>query len=193
MNPSNTQNIISLSNLIKHLSKNYTVDLAGISNKYDFNNYSKHLSFKYKYINTKKQLSKICDFITENKKHMNYDWYIKTRPDILILDYNIFDIKKFNKDAINARAREYEGSYKGKYACSVGGNGDHKNVKACFNNNKEKIVLDDQIYIFHKNIKVDTMYLSKGFSDTLKYSTVQFLNKKRIIHLKLNYLIAAMT
>jgi len=61
----------------------------------------------------------------------------------------------------------------------------HKINEPFFFHTNDSIFLDKN---FYKNTKVDTMYLSKGFSDTLKYSTVQFLNKKRIIHLKLNYL-----
>ena len=50
---------------------------------------------------------------------------------------------------------------------------------------------NDSIFLdkdFYKGIKVDTMYLSKGPSDTLKYATVEYTKKKRIIHSKLNYL-----
>jgi len=50
---------------------------------------------------------------------------------------------------------------------------------------------NDSIFLdksFYKNIKTDTMYLSRGPSDTLKYSTVQFLKKKKIIHFKLDHL-----
>ena len=155
-------NIKVLSDYIKYLSRDYKVDLAGISNTDDFDNYSEYLRFDYKYISNKKQLSKICDFITGKKEYMNYNWYIKIRPDILILDFNTFNPKNCDKDSINARAREYEGPRKGKYMCSVGGDGTHKNVKGCNNTNiKEKIVLDDQVYMFHKNI------IDKGGFDSI--------------------------
>jgi hypothetical protein len=154
MTQSYIPNIKVLSDYIKYLSQDYRVDLAGISNTDDFDNYSKYLNFDYKYISTKKQLSKICDFITDTKKYMNYNWYIKTRPDILILDFIMFNPKNFDKHSIHARAREYEGPRKGKYICSVGGDGAYKYVHGCSSNinTKEKIVLDDQVYMFHKNI-----------------------------------------
>ena len=42
----------------------HKVDYCGISNQDDFHNYEDIIQFKYKIINTKEQLNKICDFIT---------------------------------------------------------------------------------------------------------------------------------
>jgi|694.fasta_scaffold78580_5 dTDP-glucose pyrophosphorylase len=50
---------------------------------------------------------------------------------------------------------------------------------------------NDSVFLdkdFYKDVKVDTMYLYKGASDTLKYATVEYKKKKKIIHSKLNYL-----
>jgi hypothetical protein len=46
-------------------------DYCGISNQNDFDVYEDIIQFKYKIINTKKQLSKICDFITEYKLQLD--------------------------------------------------------------------------------------------------------------------------
>lgn len=153
MNPEFIPQIISLSKYIEHLSKMYNVEVAGISSKDDFINYSPILNFKYKYVNDKPQLSKICAFISDNKNTLKYDWYVKIRPEIELLDYDSINFQNLPKDSISARAREYLGPQTNKYSCSVGGEGTHKGVKNCVRNNElKKIVLDDNIYIFHKNV-----------------------------------------
>jgi len=153
----------TLRKYIEHLSKTYRVDLAGISSKDDFSNYSDVLDFKYKYINPKLQVSKMCDFISENRDTLKYDWYLKTRPEVEIIDFDTIDFKNLPKDAVSARAREYIGPYKGKYSCSVGGEGEgsHSIIKACFfNKENKKLLLDDIVYIFHK-----TVIEAGGFSE----------------------------
>ena len=49
------------------------VEYCGISYQDEFHNYESIISFKYKIINTKRQLSKICDFITDYKAELYYD------------------------------------------------------------------------------------------------------------------------
>ena len=44
------------------------------------NKVRKTLSLKYLLKSNQRQLGKICEFITKDK--LNYDWFIKTRPDI---------------------------------------------------------------------------------------------------------------
>ena len=127
------------------------VDYCAISSCDDFHNYEKIIQFKYKIVNNKQQLSKICDFITDNTLELDYDWYIKIRPDIKLLENINFDI--LSKNAINARARVYNGPLKIKHGMSVNGEGSWKNIGDCTYREKEShIVLDDQLYIFHKNI-----------------------------------------
>lgn len=153
MSPEFKPQITKLKEYVDHLSKRYNVDIAAISSNNDFNNYSDILKFKYTYINTKRQLSKICDFITEKKSILHYDWYVKIRPEIEILDYNMINFKTLPKDSVSARAREYRGPYKSKYSCSVGGEGSYKHIKECYyKNTTELIVLDDNLYVFHKNV-----------------------------------------
>jgi GR25 family glycosyltransferase involved in LPS biosynthesis len=151
MYPEFKPQVETLKKYIEHLSKTYTVDIAGISSKDDFSNYSGILDFKYKYINSKLQVAKICDFITENKDTLNYDWFLRTRPEEELLDFDTIDFKNLPKDAVSARAREYAGPFTGKYSCSVGGEGSFKDTKAClYKPTLEKIILNSDIYVFHK-------------------------------------------
>jgi len=127
------------------------VDYCGITSNDDFYNYETIVKFKYKIINSKQQLSKMCDFINQYKNDLDYDWYIKMRTDVKLLEPINFDI--LSNIAINARARVYRGPQKIKYGISVNGEGCWRNVGDCFYDEYEKeIILDDQIYIFHKNV-----------------------------------------
>jgi hypothetical protein len=156
-----------LSKYIAHLSIKYTVDLAGISSEDNFSNYDGIIDFKYKYISPKGQLSKLCDFITEHKAHLKYDWFIKMRPGVQVLDYNTINFDALPKNAVSARARCYRGPHKNKKSCSVGGEGPFKIfLYNCINNegpHKNKphsspgfpakdTLLDDTVYIFHRNV-----------------------------------------
>jgi hypothetical protein len=153
-------NIKILNDYIK--TTDIEVDYCGISNQDDFSNYETIIQFKYKIINTKLQLSKICDFITDNKLHLDYTWYMKIRPDVKLLENIKFDI--LSETAINARARVYIGPSKIIYGNSVNGEGVWKNIGESHYADKEQcIILDDMLYIFHKNIiqmnafdKIDT-------------------------------------
>jgi hypothetical protein len=152
---SHEMNNIYLSNIqiMQDYFKEYNniVDYCGISNSNDFNNYENIISFKYKIINNKKQLGKICDFITQYKHELDYDWYIKIRPDIQMLESINFDI--LCDTAVNARARVYRGPKKIKYGMAVNGKGPFENIGDCFYDEEEKeIILDDQFYIFHQNV-----------------------------------------
>lgn len=127
------------------------IEYCGISSHDDFYIFEDTIQFKYKIINNKLQLSKICDFITEYKEQLDYNWYIKIRPDIKLLDHIPYD--KLSEDAINGRARVYQGLKQIKYGNSVYGKGRYKHVNhSHYVNCEEHIILDDMIYIFHKNI-----------------------------------------
>jgi len=127
------------------------IDYCGISNQNDFDIYETIIQFKYKIINTKKQLSKICDFITEYKSQLDYDWYMKIRSEVKLFDIDFFHM--LSENAINARARVYNGPKKIKYGISVNGEGPWKNIGDChYADSEHNIILDDMIYIFHKNI-----------------------------------------
>ena len=151
-----SDNIRILNDYLKQ-NNNIEVDYCGISNQYDFNNYENIIQFKYKIINTKQQLSKICDFITDYKSELDYEWYMKIRPEIKLFENINFDT--LSKNAINARARVYNGPLKIKYGMSVNGNGSWKNIGDCYyDDNEHDIILDDMIYIFHNNVRLNNAF-----------------------------------
>jgi hypothetical protein len=153
MNICDIPNMIIFNNYIKQL-ENVEVDYVGISSKNDFNNYENVFSFKFKVINPNGPFSKMCDFITNFKSILNYDWYIKIRTEVKLLEPLNFNIMSDN--AINARARVYTGPKQIQYGCSVNGEGIWKNVGDCHYDAREKIVLlDDMIYVFHNNIIIN--------------------------------------
>lgn len=127
------------------------VEYCGISNQDDFHNYESIVQFKHKIINPKRQFSKLCDFITEHRAALDHDWFMKIRPDVKLLE-NI-DFGKLAEHAVNARARVYTGPKKIKYGISVGGEGNWKHMKEARHAATEReVVLDDMLFIFHKNI-----------------------------------------
>jgi len=151
-------NIQILDNYMKQTGIDF--EYCGISSHDDFHIFEDIIQFKYKTINNQRQLSKICDFITCYKQHLDYDWYIKTRPDIKLLGNIPFDM--LSNDAINARMRVYHGPKKIKYGNSVNGEGIYKVYNDSLYVDTEKCsVLDDMFYIFHKNI------IEKGAFETL--------------------------
>lgn len=129
---------------------NIEVYYCGISNQSDFHNYESIIQFKHKIINTKRQFNKLCDFITDYKHELYYDWYMKIRPDLKLLENINFDI--LSQTAINGRARVYRGPKKIKYGTTVNGQGRWKHISGYHYDEKENIVLDDMLFIFHNNI-----------------------------------------
>jgi hypothetical protein len=147
----NINNINNIKIINDYLKKDNIVEYCGISNNDDFSNYESVISFKYKMINDKFQLSKICDFITEYKNDLDYDWYIKIRPDLRLLQNINFEI--LSDTGINARARVYNGPLQLMHGLSVSGEGFWKNILDChYNIYETEIVLDDMIFIFHHNV-----------------------------------------
>jgi hypothetical protein len=171
MYPEFKPQVETLKKYIEHLSTRYTVELAGISSKDDFSNYEDTLVFKYKYINPNLQMAKICDFITENKDTLNYDWFLRTRPEEELLDFDCINFESLPKDAVSARAREYAGPFTGKYSCSVGGEGSFKDIKEClYKPTLEKIILNSDIYAFHKTV-IDKGAFSKLTNEEESWGT----------------------
>ena len=164
------------------------------SNKEDeLNNYDdilKNIKYKFNSKNSK-QYEKIVDVINNINVNL-YDWFIKIRPDLELLeDINLDKIKICDKNKINSRVRWYIG--------------DHTNVKngtslkidedCCwtnsyiYDNNINYIVPDDMIYFFHKAIAKkafnilnideisDTdnkLYLHFNFKQSLEYKWMLF-------------------
>ena len=117
--------------LTNNFQNQYIIDYCGISSNDDFSNYEHIIHFKYKIINNKYQLSKICDFISDNINTLDYDWYIKTRPEVKLLEQINFKI--LSNTSINARARVYRGPKQIIHGMSVNGSNDiWKNVGDCF-------------------------------------------------------------
>ena len=130
---------------------NITFDYAGISSTDDFSNVEDIISFKYKSINSKFQFRKISDFISDNKENLDYDWYIKVRPDIKLLE--AINFNNLSDIAINARTRKYRGPKRIKYGMSINGPGPYREIGDCsYEADENEIILDDQIFIFHKNV-----------------------------------------
>jgi hypothetical protein len=145
------ENITMFRNFI---DKNYgdcEVDYACILSSDSFEPLEKIVSLKYKEVNHKRQLSKMCDFITKYKDEFTYDWFIKTRPEIQL--NRAVDLSSLSLNSIHARAREYRGPKRILFGNSVGGTGYNKGYKASTYSEKEELVaLDDQFYIFHRTV-----------------------------------------
>lgn len=148
-----TPNIVILKKYIDDLSKKYTVDVSCVLSHDNFQVYQPILPFKYTMINPKSQFDKLCDFISLCDE--KYDWYVKIRPEIELLDQLNFE--NYCKQSINVRARRYIGPQKLLYATSVGGEGGFKycGSENGFDTVVKKIIADDQIFIFHRNV-IDT-------------------------------------
>jgi hypothetical protein len=128
---------------------NIDYEYCGICNENNFHHYD--IPFKYKIINPKLQFSKVCDFITDYKSELDYDWYIKFRPDVRLLE-NI-DLNMLSDNAINARARVYHGPKKLTYGSSIGGEGYWSYIREyTYNETEHDVILDDMLYIFHHNV-----------------------------------------
>ena len=148
-----------------------TVDYCGISNTDDFHTYENIIQFKYKVINTNRQMSKICDFITDTKDSLDYDWFMKFRPDVKLLEPPNFNI--LVEGAVNARAREYCGPKIIKYGMSINGEGIWKYFGCCSYHDVEiDVVLDDMLFYFHKTV-VGMGAFDKISSETSLYPEMQ--------------------
>lgn len=152
------------------------IDYAGISSEDDFINYEDIISFKYKMINKKKQLDKICDFISQNQSTLDYDWFIKIRPEVKLLEKINFNSLLHN--SINGRARVYNGPRNIPYGLSVGGEGVWNIYKdSSYYSHEIDVVLDDQIYIFDKNIIKMGGFLKHYTDDENTYVNERFMTK----------------
>lgn len=143
-----SSNIEILNDYMKTLGMD--VEYCGISNQDDFSNYESIITFQYKIISTKRQFTKICDFISDKKAELDHDWYMKIRPDMKLLE-NI-NMEALSENAINARARVYNGPRNIKYGMSVNGPGKWGNIGQCkYAEIERDIILDDNLFIFHRN------------------------------------------
>ena len=174
-------------NLIDSLKNDNTiVDLCSVLSQQEINNTSyKNIlgNFKYEFINNEPQLRKLCS-IFNTINYDDYDWYIKVRPEINLLETITHEkLETFSKEKVNTRCRGYYGPHINlPYGCSIQNirTAPH-NVKEYYNykkyNDKYTIINpDDQMFFFHKNIAAKAFapfsfekYLE--FSEKLKSQT----------------------
>lgn len=106
-------------------------------------------NFKYEFICSEPQLRKTCH-IFNKIKYEEYDWYIKVRPEINLLEKITHKkFESFSIEKINARCRIYEGP---KINLSHGLSVPYSTRWISYNDKYTIIVPDDQMYFFHKNI-----------------------------------------
>jgi len=153
-------------NIIDPLKQqNCIVNIAFVTSEqlyYDYENILGDIT--HTLISDEPQYSKVCNLL-DIIGYNNYDWYIKLRPEIGMLEtINLDKLNSYSKTAINSRIRHYIGpKINIKYGVSISNeeilkaqNGD-KNLDNCKTNDfklNDTIIQspDDQIYIFHKNI-----------------------------------------
>jgi len=161
-------NIYKLQEDMKHNYSQDIVDYACITSSGCNTNYANSIGFKYIEINTNMQLSKMCTFITKYKDQLNYDWFIKIRPEIQLVSK--INIDTLSTDCIHARAREYRGPRKILFGNSVAGEGEFIGINESFYSDTEEIIaLDDQIYLFHRNIIDMGAFVSCTSDEILQY------------------------
>jgi hypothetical protein len=146
MNESDLPNIEILDKYMKESGN--IVDYAGICSNDNFSIFERVIQFKYKFICKDRQLTKLCKFIIKFRSGFDYDWYIKIRPDITLLDQINFG--GLNPEGINARVRNYIGPHQIKYGSSAPNF--EINRPHVYKASEDLVILDDQIFLFHKNI-----------------------------------------
>lgn len=139
---------LTIDDISKLVDFNNSLNTTGYNIEYCFItsdiecNITHSLPVRYNIINNKRQLTKVCDFITDYKEQLNYDWYIKTRPEIIL--YEPINFNQLCPTSINARVRQYTGPKQVRYGTSYP---DYKYAEV-----ESRCVLDDMIYIFSNNV-----------------------------------------
>ena len=161
---------------------NIKIDYCGITNDDEyFKIFEDIITFKYKIVNTKLQLGKICDFINDYKTTFDYNYFIKIRPDIKLLEQIPFN--NIDVNSICSRARIYKGPEKIKYGLSVNSVGpyeyiDKNTYMELIDFNKE-IVMDDQFYIFTNKV------INMGAFNKLPIEYENIIRQDEWVHTKL--------
>ena len=162
-------NIISFNEKIINNFDN--IDVCLVSSYDDFDNYDSIINVKYKIKCKDRQFSKMVEvFKYLNNNNITYDWYIKVRPDLVLLDNIDKDfINKCDKNSLNSRVRFYIGpEINIKYGASHTTN-DSWSKSWIYNNSLLTIAPDDQIYIVNNNIanKCFAPILNNDFSNKI--------------------------
>ena len=138
-------------NLVDSLKNDDTIiDLCSVLSQPDTNMILKNIlgNFKYEFICSEPQLRKTCH-IFNKIKYEEYDWYIKVRPEINLLEKITHKkFESFSIEKINARCRTYEGP---KINLSHGLSVPYSTRWISYNDKYTIIEPDDQMYFFHKN------------------------------------------
>lgn len=179
--------------LIVPLKKYYTLDIAIVtSNKYN-DEYENILGkAKYKILCKKPVVSKLCKLF-ETINYDDYNWYIKIRPEITLLEnIDINTIKKCCKNSVNGRVRHYFGPYINiKNAVSIP---DHQ-IRSCQNSDininswnkndfkykkEASLAPDDILYIFSKLVakKFIDVYIKKIEEENIPKGIKEYLVKE---------------
>lgn len=137
----------------------HQVDYAGVLSQDDFKNYEDIITFKFKMLSPEQQESKLRDFIEAYRSELNYDWYVRIRPEVKLLEP--LDFSKYMEKAMNARVRVYVGPKRIQYGCSVGDpNGEWPALsfyRGSYSDVEGEIILDNTMYIF------DNSLINSGF------------------------------
>lgn len=172
------------------------IDVCLSSSYDDFDNYDSIINVKYKIKCKDRQFSKMVEiFKYLNNSNISYDWYIKVRPDLLLLDnIDMRLLHKCDKNSVNSRIRFYVGpEINVKYGTSHTTN-DCWSKSWIYNDLLLTIVPDDQIYIVHNNIanKCFAPILNNNFPNSIityyyfHFNTGWIISKK-YIHDIINY------
>jgi hypothetical protein len=165
------KNILFFKDTMQKYYPNDLIDYACISSSDNFTDLDKLLNLKYKEIDSKKQLSKVCNFITKFKDELDYDWFIKLRPEVQI--FSSIDFEYLPRNTISARVREYLGPKKIMYGNSTSGPGWNQSINDCkFSEKEENIVLDDQLYVFDKEVINSNAFETFDSENILKYARI---------------------
>jgi hypothetical protein len=147
MNKNFVPNIV----ILRDFMKDYETDYAVISSSDDFAHFEGTIPMKYKEVNPKRQVAKIFEFISKYKDELNYDWFIRVRPDLKLLEP--LPLNECDPSMINARARVYNGPRTIPHGLSSGGPGEWSWAKDYVYMDKEQdIILDNMIFIFGKKV-----------------------------------------
>ena len=182
------------------------VDIAIIYSEKDINSeklYEKLFgNVKYKYLSPNLQFNKMCDFL--NQLNERYDWYIKSRPEIEMLEN--FDLQKLEQCFSNSiNSRFYKLNLKNSNIDRKSIINNTYNLIELYNdilNNKIELYIDDQIYIFDdkvrdiafKKINNEELYnlnLNNRKREDEVFHTLMFINrnvKLQTINIKANML-----
>lgn len=139
--------------LLKPLRKSgHKIDLCDVLSEPDHGNKYMMGSFKYSFVCKEMQYTKMC--IALNNIKEEYDWYIKTRPDLNFNESFTMDLLySCDKNKINTRIRNYFGpSINIKNGTSLQNDWLKRRGEAPTLSKKILINPDDMFYIFHKTI-----------------------------------------